>query len=493
MLTLLIGIPIAGTAPLLPTAAPLTVHHVAIELRPEALASLRSDPRHYIRANVKLDAQTLRDVGLRLKGSVGSFRPIDDQPGITMDLGRFVPAQTSPIGAKVHLNNSVEDPSHLQAVLGGEIFHTAGVPTPRSTPALVHLNGRRLGLYVLQEGFTEAFLAREFGRGDGALFDTDDLAPGLAPLLAAAAEADPNLRWERLGDQLELDRFLTFLALEVLLCHHDGYAIARNNFHIYQAPDTHKFHFLPHGMDQLFSQADFPWVPQMNGPVAAAVLSTPLGRRQYEARFAALFTNVFILPTLTNRVGSWTVALRPWLTPAEFVVQQQESAALVDRLRQRHAFLATQLREARPTASSFEPDVTPLSGWIPMDVPEHGALDRVNLPGIGPALHIVAGPRTAAAWQCKVRLPPGRYRFSGRIRTVAAVGLPFVRHPGAGLRLGGQERTAGNLLGTTPWQAQEREFEVTGAIAEVLVLCEFYGSHGEAWFDQSSLRIAKIP
>jgi hypothetical protein len=66
---------------------------------------------------------------------------------------------------KIHLNNSVEDPTYLREQLGGELFRAADA-VPRVGHALVVLDGRSR-LYVLKEGFTEELLARHFRRGDG--------------------------------------------------------------------------------------------------------------------------------------------------------------------------------------------------------------------------------------------------------------------------------------------------------------------------------------
>src|SRR5262249_11006066 len=150
--------------------------------------------------------------------------------------------------------------------------------------ALVELNGRRLGLYVLKEGFTTEFLARNFANPDGNLYDTDsgheitdemqrDIGTGpddhsdLKRLAAIAQLTDPNERWTRLPQVLDLDEFVSFMATEVMICHRDGYSLARNNYRLYH-PNNGRFVFLPHGMDQLFGRVDFPWQPSMSGLLA---------------------------------------------------------------------------------------------------------------------------------------------------------------------------------------------------------------------------------
>ena len=85
------------------------------------------------------------------------------------------------------------------------------------THALVEVNGRKLGLYVLKEGFAREFLALHFRRTDGNLYENDptdedrahvkrnsgsgpDDGADVQALLAAAAETDHARRWQRLQE-----------------------------------------------------------------------------------------------------------------------------------------------------------------------------------------------------------------------------------------------------------------------------------------------------
>ena len=141
--------------------------HIQLEIPADGLKSLRQEPRTYVRATIRAGTNVLHHVALRLKGRTGSFRGLDDKPAFTLDFDRFVPEQRLHGLSKIHLNNSVEDPSYLHEKLGAELFRTAGIPAPRVSHALVEMNGRRLGLYVLKEGFTPEFLAQHFRRTDG--------------------------------------------------------------------------------------------------------------------------------------------------------------------------------------------------------------------------------------------------------------------------------------------------------------------------------------
>src|SRR5204863_7513253 len=90
---------------------------------------------------------------------------------LTLNFAKFRPEQRFHGLRKIHLNNSVEDPSYLNEVLGSELFRAAGVPAPRISHALVELNGRPLGLYLSKEGFTEDSLGLYFHQTNGALYE----------------------------------------------------------------------------------------------------------------------------------------------------------------------------------------------------------------------------------------------------------------------------------------------------------------------------------
>ena len=336
------------------------VWRLRLEVASEDLKSLRSNPRQYVHATLREGTNVLRDVAVRLKGS-SSFRSVDGKPSFTADCDRFRAGQRFHGLSKIHLNNSLEDPSYLNEKLGSELFRSASLPAPRVAHALVELNGRRLGLYVLKEGFAEEFLARHFQRTDGNLYEPEaGVAPDVTgPMtrnsgdgpddnldlrrLATASAQDPSQRWKALREVLDVDRFLTFMTMEVLSGHRDGYCLARNNYRLYHEPASNRFIFLPDGMDQLFGRADFPVEPHMAGVVAKAVLETQEGRQAYRERLPLVFTNCFKLEALTNRVHAWNDAIAPHLTRAEARALRREADDLCERIRQRVLYVRRQL------------------------------------------------------------------------------------------------------------------------------------------------------
>jgi spore coat protein H len=484
---------------------------VQIDLASQDLDRLRTDARQYVRARLRVGDEVFSDVGLHLKGSGGSYRGLDDKPGFTLDFGRFVVGQALRGVRKIHLNNSVEDPTYLKEQLGSELFRAAQVPVPGVTHARVDLNGRSLGLYVLKEGFTEDFLRRHFLRADGNLYDTDqghdvdspmkrhlgresaDDQTDLRRLALAATEPDLTRRLDRLQEVLDVDRFLTFMAMEVLICHWDGYCLGRNNFRVYHDPGVDRVVFMPSGMDQLFSKADMPWKPDMAGLVARAVMGLPQGQQGYTQRLQVLLGSVLNSERIAQRVQELVADLRRDLPRSEYESLRRDAADLCSQVAAREAYLRKQLGEPEPPSPVFHGGCAGLGRWQAFDPPVDGKLQETEGPDRKPALQIVAGARTSASWRTTVRLDRGRYDFRGRARVNGVVPMPFGSHQGASLRVVGREEHSAALLGTSAWQPLAVSFAVAEPQEDIILVCELRGSAGEAWFEKTSLMLTHEP
>src|SRR5437867_13280267 len=116
--------------------------HLKIEIGKKELESLRGDPRKYVKALLKDGDKEYKDVGIHVKGAAGSWRGIDDKPGLTLNVDKFKDDQRYRGMDKFHLANSVQDPSYLSELICGELMRAAGVPASRVGHAVVTINGR---------------------------------------------------------------------------------------------------------------------------------------------------------------------------------------------------------------------------------------------------------------------------------------------------------------------------------------------------------------
>jgi len=205
---------------------------------------------------------------------------------------------------------------------------------------------------------------------------------------------------------LDTDRFLSFMALEVMLGHRDGYCLARNNFRVYHDLDSDKVIFLPQGMDQLFGTANLPWQPSFAGLVARAVMATPEGTQRYAERFRNLLTNVFKTELLTSRVDQLVQELRPVLSRSEWTGVRDAAARVKERIVERRLALVSQLSRPPLTLMEFAEGVGRLGGWEVAETPSKGRMERTKRGDGVHALHIVA-PATVWRHGGQRRCSPG--------------------------------------------------------------------------------------
>jgi len=492
------------------------VYSLRIEITPEDMAKLRKDPRKFISATVKEGETRYTDVGLHLKGAAGSFRGIDDpRPGFTLSFSKYESKRKFHGGRKIHLNNAVQDASYLNENLAGELFRAAGVPAARVTYAMVQLNDRKLGLYVLKEGITEDFLAMYFKNPHGNVYDMEGGREVTEPmkresgngpadwsdlkaLAAAAQEPDLAKRWEHLNQVLDVDRFISFMAMEAITGHWDGYCNSRNNFRIYHDMDTDRMVFLPHGMDQMFTDPNYPLQrPTYNGLVAQAIIKTPQGRHRYRERLRGLIPAVFKVEALTNRVNELAAQIRPALAVYDTNAAREfdgQAATVRTRLVQRGATLEKFLHSPEPKPIVFDSGVARVTGWRISDDHAGANLEQTKETAGQQVLRIQATTNTHASWRANVLLEEGRYRLEGRARTTGVVPLKDDKKgEGAGLRISGSQQPRGNkLTGDNDWQTLAYEFDAAAPDDEVDLVCELRATEGEVWFDINSLRLVRI-
>jgi hypothetical protein len=322
----------------------VVVHDIRVVLAASDLDRLRANPRTDVDAVVTVDGHSLTGVTVHVKGSTGSFRPVEDRPGLTLRFDRSDSDQRGLGHRTLHLNNSVEDASLLQEQLGAALFRIAGVPAPEVGHARVTLNGKSRGLYVWVAGLDPEFLKDGFGATTARSLGEDDRLPRLQELLT---DADLNRRWLRLQDILDIDRCVSFLAMEVILGHRDGYYLARNNFRLIEESTGGRLAFLPHGMDQLFGPADLLWMPVAGGPVARALLETPEGRQLYERRVWRLFQESGDEAAWIHRLDVAGDRLIAGLNRGERKVVVPAIEEVRERMRRRYRNLAQQLAGAK--------------------------------------------------------------------------------------------------------------------------------------------------
>ncbi len=261
------------------------IHDLEIHLEPDSWDALVIEPKIYVHGSVTIDGQLFEDVGIRLKGSIGSFIPLDETepqewsltvPGksaFIVDFNRWVVGQSFHGLKKLTVNNNRQDVPGIKQYLGYALFRAGDVPASRAGFARVTLNGDDRFLYTLVESPDNGeFLRSWYGSNDGNLYEGegsdfegesfegfdqdhgDDLSKDDLAQMAAALDAIDN------GDQVmpvleqffNVDEMMTYLATELYLAHWDGYAWSTNNFMVHHDTIADEWTLVPWGIDQLF-------------------------------------------------------------------------------------------------------------------------------------------------------------------------------------------------------------------------------------------------
>ena len=311
-----------------------SVHRYRLELSKEAQDMLREEPKQYVRGTFYADEERFENVGVRIKGGWGSFRPLEQgsKTAFTIKFNQFKKGQRFHGLRRIILNNAVQDASFIRETLGYQLFRKAGIPAPRTTHALLQLNDRPLGLYVQIEAVTKDYLKRWFGKGSGNLYegpgdvvewreldldsnqdreDRSDLR-ALARTIETADEVDP---WQDIAAMVNLNSFANFIAMESFLHHWDGYH-APNNYRLYHDPSTGLFEFMPHGCDQLFEEWQSSVFHPQGGILGRALLQTDSGKARYIKALEFLLKEVWDETELNNQIATLYQRIRPHLASA---------------------------------------------------------------------------------------------------------------------------------------------------------------------------------
>jgi spore coat protein CotH len=480
------------------------IPELQIELSSQAFRALSRDERTYVQGTIREGTRIYTNVAIRLKGGPGSYRSLNDNPAFTVNFDKFAPGQTFHGLKKIHLNNSVQDRSFMHEKISRELFDAAGVPVPRAGNAWVRLNDRVLGLYVLVEGVNKQFLKRYFPDTGGNVYDGHsgnevnqrmEVNSGDAPrdqtrlraLANAARETDLEKRRAALEETLDVDRFLSFMALELILQHWDGYTIGRNNFRIFHDRATDRLVFLAHGLDQVLGRRMGTYPSNPSGLVARSVLEVPEFRARYRERVAQLATNVFDADKLTHRIGEVAAKIQTMLARHDdklVTAHQSRTTAFIRRIQKRS-------EEIQATPTSFDGlGVARLTNWVQKLDLGDASLEREDGPNGTPMLRISTKEGCTASWRSIVEIPPGQYRFQGRVKTRGVIFEPEDARRGAGLRIS-RHRDLHKNDGDTEWTPVSFDFDVPEDRRETVLVCELRARRGEVWFDLASLKLIR--
>lgn len=472
-------------------------------------------PRPSVEGTLVENGQTTyTKVSIKLKGSAGSFRPVEDRPALSINVSKNEKNQTFHGLSKFHLNNSVQDNTYLHELVCEELFTAAKIPCTRVTHARVWLNQRDLGFYVLKSSFDKSFLKRHFNGASGNLYeggfvqDVDvelerDYGKGpndrsdLTALLSACREPDVAARWDRIDEILDVDEFISFMAMEMMVGHWDGYTANHNNYRLYFDSKSNKAHFLPHGMDQVFGDPNASIINYPSSIVSSAVMQNGEWRARFRERVTELLKLFSPTDGLLKRIDTVNERVRPVLmriSPQAAQEHDENVKRLKERIVARVENLTRQKDQPDPAPREFDSDGKLfLANWYPVSESPDAKLEILDLPKGPKAFSILCGKKSTcnASWRCKEFLSKGTYVFHAKIKSHQISAKEERSYAvGAGIRIDGMTRT--NIRrGTAAWTPVEYEFTIEEEKKTVEFIAELRSKSGQVWYDASSLYLTR--
>lgn len=319
------------------------LHRVEVEIPPADVPQLIRRTATRLRATVTIDGVRLENVGVRQSGgSYHAYVSITSKPSLSLKFDEFVKGQEFYGLDKLILKNELQDTSFLSEHLTYEIFRRAGLAAPLTAHAQVTLNGLDSGIYVMREPVNKQFLTRNFGSDfkNGNLYEvetTDFVYNPLYPplddegvkgrtrddlvaLATAVRSSTPDTFIAKVGPLMDLDRLITFVAVETATVHWDGFAGNNNNTYIYAHPKDGRFVLLPWGADQTLGLGRMGGFRRGNGPRSSLVqslMSVPALSERLQAEIARINREpVWDVPHLLARIAQVAANLNAITSPS---------------------------------------------------------------------------------------------------------------------------------------------------------------------------------
>ena len=272
--------------------------------------------------------------------------------------------------ARINLNNNAMDSSQIREALGYDVFHREGVPAPRTAFARLYLtvpgmiDNQYAGLYTVVEQIDQVFFKDRFGKKTGPVVkpeglngmpylgedwdsylvpygakSTDKIDPEEAKRFIAfvrfVKQASDEEFAKGIGDIVDVDEFLHFLAVEVMTVNLDSPLGFNHNYYITLNPKTQKIVWIPWDLNLAFggfggggrggpgaggpgggggnaAQDLSVTKPSAKGqfPLADRLLATPEFLKKYDAIVRTLVTQNFTVKRLGGQMELMDGAIR---------------------------------------------------------------------------------------------------------------------------------------------------------------------------------------
>lgn len=320
-------------------------------------------------ADITYNGYEFQDVGIRPKGN-SSLRDVansdSDRYSFKIDFNEYISGQNFLGLTKLNLNNLFMDPTMMAEYIGYEALDSIDADASRTTYVALYINDEYYGLYLSVEQVNESFLEEHYDESDGALYKPDmgtgsDLAyisddpDDYAGLFSETTVNDNKASMIELietinqgGDLdevLNVDSFLSYLALSSLTIHNDSYQGGMfHNYYLYDNDGVFEwiswdlnmiFNGFPSGTDAdaMAYLIDEPTSGEMSGyPLVEAVMANNDYVEVYHDYLELLMESYFEASTFENRVLEIYEMIAPYvqIDPTAFYTYDEFEAALFE-------------------------------------------------------------------------------------------------------------------------------------------------------------------
>jgi spore coat protein CotH len=324
-------------------------------------------------------------VGLRFKGSYSLTSCFDATgrlicPKLSMKLkfSEYDPEKRFHGLKRLHLNSALGDKTLVHERLAYGLFRDMGIISPRTSYAVVTVNGNPQGLYIVVEDVDGRFTDDRFAEGNGNLYkeawpQTEEVAyfdyhletnqetasHGVFQAFARGmmTASDATLL-DQLGQWTDVDYFTRYMAVDYAIANWDGittfycgsWGCGNHNYYMYQEESQPRFWIIPWDMNATFFLehwlgAILPWddlnadcsqlIPTADGqlttrPAACdpVIRALALNRTPYRDKVQELLDRYFVVARLDAQIDQASALLRPLVAVDPFLPLAEWQGAL---------------------------------------------------------------------------------------------------------------------------------------------------------------------
>ncbi len=157
------------------------VHTIDIEISDWDGLIKNATSEEYYSANVTIDGDTVKNVGIRAKGntSLSTVSQLDsDRYSFKIEFDCYQSNNNYYGLDKLCLNNLIQDYTMMKDYLAYKLMNEFGASAPLASFAFITVNGEDWGLYLAVEAVEESFLQRNYGSNYGELYKPDSMSMG---------------------------------------------------------------------------------------------------------------------------------------------------------------------------------------------------------------------------------------------------------------------------------------------------------------------------